>query len=147
MTFEPKTWRLIAASALLSVAVGCAHGGAGQTNDLPRGERAIARQLEGQANQAPRLDHLIPSRDSMGSVPRLFEWTAVPGADAYSIGIWNEVDTLIWRQDRIASTSYDSTETLKLDPGTYFWSISALQQGEEIANSGLSAFVVRPSNP
>ncbi len=126
----------------------CAHGTAGSGSTQPaRGAQAVAAQLEGQASRTPRLDHLIPSRDSQGSVPKLFEWTAVPGADSYSIGIWNEVDMLLWRQDRITTNSFDSSQTLRLEPGTYFWSVSALRGGEEIAASGLSAFVVRPNNP
>ena len=144
---ESTTWRLVAASALLVVTQACAHGAAGQASDAPpRGAGAVARQVAGTA-QAPRLDHVSPSRDSQGSVPRLFEWTAVPGADSYSIGVWNEVDMLIWRQDRIPGNSFDSSQSLRLEPGTYFWAISALREGEEIASSGLSAFVVRPTNP
>jgi hypothetical protein len=34
---------------------------------------------------------------------------------------------------------------MRLEPGTYFWTISALRGGEEITASGLSAFVVRPA--
>ena len=83
----------------------------------------------------------------MGSMPQRFEWTAVPGADSYSVGIWNEVDMLIWRLDGIPTNSMATPDTLRLEPGTYFWTISAVQQGEEIAASGLSAFVVRPSAP
>ena len=147
MMLESTTWRLVAVSALLSTTLACAHGAAGQASDgPPRGAGAVARQIQGSA-QAPRLDHVIPSRDSQGSVPRLFEWTAVPGADSYSLGIWNEVDMLIWRQDRIETNSFDSSQSLRLEPGTYFWAISALREGEEIASSGLSAFVVRPNNP
>jgi hypothetical protein len=110
-----------------------------------RGAGAIEHQIEGTA-QAPRLDHVMPARDSQGSSPTRFEWTAVPGADSYSIGIWNEIDMLIWRKDQIPGTSFVPTD-LRLDPGTYFWTISALKDGEEIAASGLSAFVVRPSTP
>ena len=90
---------------------------------------------------------MIPARDSQGSLPTRFEWTAVPGADSYSVGIWNEVDMLIWRLDRITTNSFASPPDLKLEPGTYFWTISALRQGEEITTSGLAAFVVRPATP
>ncbi len=133
--------------ALASLGAACAHGSSGEPVVDPnlRGAGAIERQIEGSA-RAPRLDHLIPARDSQGSQPRRFEWTAVPGADSYSIGIWNEVDMMIWRHDRIAATFFEPTD-LRLDPGTYFWTISAIKDGEEIAASGLSAFVVRPSTP
>jgi hypothetical protein len=111
-----------------------------------RGAGAIERQIQGGSAAAPRLDHLIPARDSQGSLPTRFEWTTVPGADAYSIGVWNEVDMLLWRKDNIPTNSFVPTD-LRLEPGTYFWVISALRNGEEIAASGLSAFVVRPPNP
>lgn len=83
----------------------------------------------------------------MGSLPRRFEWTAVPGAETYSVGIWNEIDMLVWRLDGIPTNSLETPDSLRLEPGTYFWTISAVQQGEEIAASGLSAFVVRPATP
>ena len=35
-------------------------------------------------------------------------------------------------------------EDVPLEPGTYFWSISALREDNQIAESGLAAFVVRP---
>ena len=92
-----------------------------------------------------RLDHVMPARDSVGSAPKTFSWTTVPGADSYSIGIWNEVDVLIWRQNGISTTSVTRPDDVSLEPGTYFWSVSALRNGEELADSGLSAFVVRTS--
>ena len=87
----------------------------------------------------------MPARDSVGSAPRSFSWTAVQGADSYSIGIWNEVDMMVWRQNNIPTNSVNKPDDVELPPGTYFWSISALRDGEEIADSGLSAFVVRTS--
>ena len=114
----------------------------------PGGSRrsGIERQIQGSPGaSAPKLNHLIPARDSQGSLPSHFEWTPVPGADSYSVGIWNEVDMLIWRMDHITTNSFERPDTLRLEPGTYFWTISALRQGEEITTSGLSAFVVRPA--
>ncbi|MGC4082250.1 MAG: hypothetical protein QM736_09130 [Vicinamibacterales bacterium] len=134
------------AIAFVVLAAGCAHSNAARVNPSMRGATAIDRQIEGSGIASPRLDHLIPARDSQGSLPTRFEWTAVPGADTYSIGIWNEIDMLIWRHDQITTNTFSPTD-LRLDPGTYFWTISALKDGEEIAASGLSAFVVRPSNP
>ena len=127
----------------------CAHTSGRATVDPNlRGSGAIERQIQGgSGSRAPRLDHLIPARDSQGNLPSRFEWTAVPGADSYSVGIWNEVDTLIWRLDHIPTNSFTSPADLRLDPGTYFWTISALREGEEITTSGLAAFVVRLANP
>lgn len=139
--------RLAAIAVVMSAAAACAHATAGQgAAEQQRGARAVEAQTQGNATR-PRLDHLMPSRDSMGSMPKRFEWTAVPGAETYSVGIWNEVDMLIWRLDGIPGNTLDTPDSLRLEPGTYFWTISALQQGDEIASSGLSAFVVRPSTP
>jgi hypothetical protein len=95
------------------------------------------------STRAQVIDHLVPARDSMGRLPAQFSWTAVQGADEYSVGIWNEVDMLMWRLDHIPGTSTPRPEDLKLEPGTYLWSISALRGGQQIAESGLAAFVVR----
>jgi hypothetical protein len=89
------------------------------------------------------IEPLAPARDSVGIAPARFAWTAIDGADTYAIGIWNEVDVLIWRDDHVTTTSVARPETLQLEPGTYFWSVSALRQGQEIGDSGLTAFVVR----
>ena len=67
------------------------------------------------------------------------------GRDSYSIGVWNEIDMLVWRQNGISATSVARPDDVTLEPGTYFWSVSALRNGEELADSGLSAFVVRTS--
>lgn len=95
------------------------------------------------STRAQRLDHVLPTRDFVGAIPSRFEWTAVPGADSYSVGIWNEVDVMVWRQNNITGTSIARPEELRLEPGTYMWSIAALRGGDQIADSGLSAFVVR----
>jgi len=42
-------------------------------------------------------------------------------------------------------TSVARPDDVNFEPGTYFWSVSALRNGEELADSGLSAFVVRTS--
>jgi len=95
--------------------------------------------------QIQTINHLSPRPDSRGPQPKRLEWTAVDGADSYTVGIWNEVDVLIWRQNGISTTSVTRPDDVSLEPGTYFWSVSALRNGEELADSGLSAFVVRTS--
>lgn len=137
--------QLVSTTALVALGIACAHRPSNGVDPSLRGATAIDRQIQG-GTQAPRLDHLIPARDSQGSQPSRFEWTPVAGANSYSIGIWNEVDMLIWRHDRIETNSFTPTD-LRLEPGTYFWTISALRDGDEIAASGLSAFVIRPQNP
>ena len=89
------------------------------------------------------LQHVMPARDSMGRSPTRFTWTKIDGADSYSIGVWNEVDVLVWRQNNIPDTSVDVPTDVQFEPGTYLWSVSALRDGAEITSSGLAAFVVR----
>ncbi|MEQ1729496.1 MAG: hypothetical protein ABL982_14065 [Vicinamibacterales bacterium] len=147
MTVEQRrrTVRLATALGCVAMSLACAAATNGADPSL-RGATAIDRQIQGSGATAPRLDHLIPARDSQGSLPTRFEWTPVPGAETYSIGVWNEVDMLIWRKDQIPTNSYVPTD-LRLEPGTYFWTISAIRGGEEMTASGLSAFVIRPPNP
>ena len=147
MISQQRRISLAPAIVLLAFAAACSHATSNKNMVDPslRGAGAIERQIEG-GTAAPKLDHVMPARDSQGSQPARFEWTSVPQADSYSIGIWNEVDMLIWRKDGIPNNYFVPTD-LRLEPGTYFWTISALRQGEEITASGLSAFVVRPATP
>jgi hypothetical protein len=89
------------------------------------------------------IQHLTPARDSVGPAPSRFTWSPIKEAESYSIGVWNEVDVLLWRQNNIKEPSIVRPDDFPLEPGTYMWSVSALRQGEEIADSGLAAFVVR----
>jgi hypothetical protein len=109
-------------------AVACASGGARPVQDSTRSQV---------------IDHLVPARDSQGRMPSQFSWTAVEGAEEYSVGIWNEVDVLMYRRDHVPGTSMPRPADLNLEPGTYLWSISALRGGQQIAESGLAHFVVR----
>lgn len=94
------------------------------------------------ASKSDQIEHRIPRRDFVGQQPAKFAWTAAPDADHYAIGIWNEVDRLIWRKDDIIGTSVERPADLDLEEGTYFWTVSGLRGTQEIAKSGLAAFVV-----
>lgn len=133
--FASKTGALIALAIMVA---SCTHPGAAQ-------QASPSAAAASRGGGAQRLDHVMPARDSVGSAPKTFSWTAVQGADSYSIGVWNEVDVLVWRQNNIATNSVNRPDDVPLDAGTYFWSVSALRDGEEVADSGLSAFVVRTS--
>jgi hypothetical protein len=89
------------------------------------------------------IDHVTPRRDFVGPEPARFVWTPVEGADSYSIGVWNEVDVLMWRLNNIPQASVERPPQVHFEAGTYFWSIVALRNGEQIADSGLAAFVVK----
>jgi hypothetical protein len=100
---------------------------------------------EREGRQVTTINHVSPAVDAIGRAPVHFTWTAMPEADSYSIGIWNEVDQIIWRQDHITGTSVDRPEDVPLDPGTYIWAVSALRGGQLIGETGLAHFVVRPT--
>ncbi len=124
----------IAVAALILAGFACAP---------PAAESQGAPSVAAGAVQQQEIDHITPRRDFVGPAPAKFEWTAVKGADSYAIGVWNEVDMLLWQQSGIATTSVDRPKELQLVPGTYFWSVSALRGGQQIADSGLAAFVVK----
>jgi hypothetical protein len=120
--------------ALLVIVLACA-----QSSDRAEGASATARQSN---SRDQVIEHLTPRRDSVGSIPEKYEWTAVKGAESYSLGLWNEVDQMIFRQDGLTSTTFAWPSDSKLEMGTYFWSVTAWSQDRAIAGSGLAAFVI-----
>ena len=108
----------------------------GQTESAPQSSPPAGR------TEQQLIDHLTPRRDFTGPAPTRFEWSAAKGANEYAIGLWNESDTMVWRQSGIAQTSVEYPKDYPLEPGTYYWSVTGLHDGQPIAHSGLSAFVV-----
>jgi hypothetical protein len=136
-------WTAWIAAALVGVSTACAPSSAAHGAEAPVQTPAPAAAASEEGTRAQTIDHLTPPRDSVGKSPASFSWTPVEGAETYSIGIWNEVDRMVWRQNGITTTSVVRPDDLELEPGTYFWTISALRGGQQIAESGLAAFVVR----
>lgn len=127
--------RLVAGSLLV---VACA-----APSDATRESPGAAGVAEAQAAKEQLIEHQVPRRDFVGPQPARFAWTPAKGADHYAIGVWNEVDRLIWRKDDISGPSVDRPVDLDFEPGTYYWTVSGLTgANQEIAKSGLSAFVV-----
>ena len=124
----------------VTIAAGVIVGLACTSSHEARESEAPAAEVE---QRLPTIDHIAPARDSVGARPVRFEWTAAEGADRYAIGIWDDVDRLMWRYDRIESTSVVLPEDVELGFGTYFWSVTALRDGRPVAETGRSAFVVR----
>jgi|SoiMethySBSTD1v2_1073268.scaffolds.fasta_scaffold569828_2 hypothetical protein len=116
---------MAAAIAVTAAALACSptHNGASSSKD-------------------PVVDPLIPAPDSVGPAPKSFSWRPVPGAAFYAVGVWNESDALVWRADDITATSTPVPDDFKFETGTYFWSVVAIRDGQQIATSGHTAFVV-----
>lgn len=87
------------------------------------------------------IDHVAPRRDSVGAQPRVFEWTAVPGADGYAFLLVNEVDMEIW-ETPVRANTLEVPKDLVLEGGTYYWAVGAFSGGRQVAYSGRAAFVV-----
>lgn len=131
MTRSP--WRYLAAALCAAANLACT------TSDearAPEPQPEVEKRL-------PTLDHIAPARDSVGSQPTHFEWTVVEGADRYAIGIWDDVDRVMWRNDRVQGNSVNLPDEIELGFGTYYWSVTALRDDRPIAESGRSVFVVR----
>lgn len=96
------------------------------------------------AAQTKDIRHLKPVPDSVGPMPKRFEWTAVEGADSYTFRIWNEVDVRLASESGLTTTFIDAPDDFELPFGTYFWSVLGVRDGQVIAESGLAAFVVKP---
>jgi hypothetical protein len=126
--------------ALLALTSAC--GSKTVNGSVSLGSEARSRAESKVAN----FDHVSPAVDFIGRAPARFTWSSVAGAEEYSVGVWNEVDQIIWRQDHIMGTSVDRPEDVPLDPGTYLWAVSALRGGQLIGETGLAHFVVR-ANP
>ena len=120
---------------LLGLTTACASATSGQPSRRVREAGTSVQQLLS-------IDPVVPRRDFSGAQPDRFEWTPVKGADHYAIGIFNEVDVILWRNDDVPTNSIAWPAGLKLDGGTYFWSVSALQGERTIGDSGRTAFVV-----
>ncbi len=128
--------RLAVAASFVALGVGCAAPVAHREDAAVAAPAASEQALE-------RIDHVTPTRDSVGAVPTRLEWTAVKGADRYFISVWNEVDVTLWRQDDIPETSAAWPPELRLEPGTYFWAVAARRGDRPVGESGRAAFVVR----
>jgi hypothetical protein len=93
--------------------------------------------------QKNKIEHVTPRPDFVGPLPTKLEWTAVDGADSYSIGVENEIEIAVFDQAGIKTTSAPWPAGLKIEPGTYYWRIVGFKGDRMIADSGRAAFVVR----
>jgi hypothetical protein len=107
-------------------------------SSAPRPETAPAAP----AAPAGRIQHLIPPDNNTGAAPARFEWTPVAGADSYAITVFNEIDIEVWQQDGMREPRVAWPAELRVDGGTYFWVVAALQGDRVLAQSGRAAFVI-----
>jgi hypothetical protein len=125
-----RMWRTVTAVLLLLAGLACS---------TPSADGEVSKAEP----EVQVIDHLRPRRDSVGPMPDLFSWTQVSGATRYAIRLWDDVDRLLWRRDDIPEAKIARPDELRLEPGTYFWSVTALRGNEAVGESGRAAFVVR----
>ncbi len=138
---SPRRRRSPAADAALVATLTAALGAASCASPSNAGSSA-ASAAQPAAIELRTIQHEVPKRDFVGPQPTEFRWSPIQGADRYAIGLWNETDRLVWRSDDLKEPAVARPKELSLDYGTYFWSVSALQNGREIAKSGMAAFVI-----
>jgi hypothetical protein len=130
-----RTWIRVTVAVTVAVGLACTSSHEARESDVP------APEVE---QRIPTIDHVSPARDSVGARPSRFEWTAAKDADHYAIGVWDDVDRLIWRDNRVQGTSVTLPADIEIGFGTYFWSVTALaDDNRPLAETGRSAFVVR----
>ena len=121
---------------LIAVALACAPA-QGRHEAAPSAASPASTEAQG-----PTIDHISPRRDSSGPIPKRLEWTAVKGADNYSVGVWSEVDYAVFKLGNLKTNSVDWPAGVVVEPGTYFWSVMAFSGERPIADSGRAAFIV-----
>jgi hypothetical protein len=102
----------------------------------------VGLPAQGRSAQSPTINHLSPRPDSSGPIPKRLEWTPVKGADSYSVGVWSEVDYMVWKRTNLKTTAVEWPPDITVDPGTYFWSVMAFRDNHPVADSGRAAFIV-----
>jgi len=94
-------------------------------------------------DQSSVIDPITPRADFVGPAPTRFSWTANPRATSYAIGIWDDTDVMVWKKADLVTTSVTRPDDVRLPAGhTFFWSIAGIRDGQQIASSGMIAFVV-----
>lgn len=110
---------------------------------MPQPASEAAAGVETAAIQPARIEHVVPSRDSVGRQPTRLEWTAVDGVESYALSVENEIEIEMFGLEDLKTNSAPWPKEIKLDPGTYFWRIIALKGNRVIADSGRAAFLIR----
>jgi hypothetical protein len=93
--------------------------------------------------QKDTIEHITPRRDYVGPHPTKLEWTEVPGAESYAVTVENEIELVMMEKEGLTTTSMPWPKEVHLDPGTYFWRITAIKGNRILADSGRAAFLVR----
>jgi hypothetical protein len=94
---------------------------------------------------ASTLTLIQPSQKNPGSLPLIFKWEPMSGADYYSLEIFDEALMPVWKCPEIHSPYFvmpeASSSWLKFDRA-YFWMVVAYHNNEKLTESGLVRFLM-----
>lgn len=86
---------------------------------------------------------LAPVRETVGSGSWEFDWSPYPGAEAYTVEVFDPALSLIWKSERLAVDRLSPPAALSavLKPGSsYYWSVSAHLENGLVVKSRLTEF-------
>lgn len=104
---------------------------------------AAAAPAGAAAAQQTQIEHVTPRRDFVGKTPTVLEWTEVKGTEAYAVTVENEIEIVVFEREGLTTNSLPWPKDVKVEPGTYYWRITAIKGNRIIGDSGRAAFVVR----
>jgi hypothetical protein len=103
-----------------------------------------APQRETRTAPAASVVTLVAPLGDVTAAPSVFRWNAVDGARAYRVRLSSDEGVPIWTRDEVEGTSVRLPDSISLRRGRYFWRVTASADGDVIAESALTPFVVRP---
>jgi len=81
---------------------------------------------------------------TVSSAPSMFQWQPVAGSQTYRIRVFSEQGVPLWTSADVAGTSVARPDSVPLPAGRYFWRVTARADGEILAESALTPFVISP---
>jgi hypothetical protein len=101
--------------------------------------------IDGTRTTASSLTIIQPNQENPGTLPLIFKWKPVEGAEYYTLEIFDETLMPVWKCAKILSPYFAmpaaSSGWLKFDT-PYFWMTVAYRNKEKLAESDLARFVV-----
>jgi hypothetical protein len=137
--FQPRVraYRGLAAAAAAVIVIGTGYW-------FENREPSIDTQLGGETiYRTSKLEAIAPLGD-VPEAPHALQWTAVAGANAYTVRILEVDQTLLWSADTSgAAITLPADVIARFAPGkTLLWDVTARRGSNVIASSGMQRFRV-----
>jgi hypothetical protein len=137
--FQPRAhmYRGLAAAAAAVIVIGTGYW-------FENREPSLDTQISGETiYRTSRLEALAPLGD-VAEAPHDLRWTAVAGANGYTVRVLEVDQTLLWSAETPAATIALPADVIaRFAPGkTLFWAVTAHRGANVIATSGMQRFRV-----